>query len=253
MPVTKMLVVLLVFSFLVSIAAQWVMFFLAFIPQSFPQQITGLLTYPLVIHGPGDLINLLFSGLMIWWFGGSLERSWGMRTYLLFLLATNASAALVWQAGFWLFFHEFMPVAGPWLMVSSMVVAWAWLNPEETILLWFVLPVKAKWIGWLTLAMLYFLFPTSYSIPGAYIFLLGFFALGGAGAALAYVRWQKQWGWVPRPARTQRAKRPRVIRHPASTPFGAVLRRWNEWQRRRRIAHLQRTFVLEDDEQGRRG
>jgi hypothetical protein len=134
-------------------------------------------------------------------------------------------------------------LASPWLLISTTVVAWAWLNPEATVLFFFVIPMKAKWIGWLDIALLYFMFPPHI---GALQFILGFFALGGVAVAYGYTRYRQVWGWIPR-----RPKEPatrRSLRHPAANPFQALLRPFREWQRRRRIAYLKRTFHLDDDD-----
>ena len=252
-PVTKLIILCWVISFLVTFfvspepLARW----LVFDPTRFPNAISGLATYPLLVGG--SIISVLIDGLMLYWFGGSLERSWGAARYVLFLLATDAAAALLWLGGVLLFGGS--PAAGasgtPWFLISSVIVAWAWLNPDETILFWFVLPLQARWIGWLTIALLYFNYASLSPVNGVLKVLLGCFALGGVAASWAYVHYQRTWGWIPR-RRPEAKPKSRVLRHPSSTFFGALTRPWREWQRRRRIAHLQRTFILEDEDQGKR-
>ena len=139
----------------------------------------------------------------------------------------------------------------PWMMISSVIVAWAWLNPEQTILFWFVLPLKAIWIGWLDIVLLYFLFPSSRGVAGWPVFILGFFALGGVGVALGYDWYRRKWGWIPRNRAPKQPSRNKPIRHPSSTPWGLLTRPLREWQRRRRIAQLQRTFRFEDEEKNK--
>jgi hypothetical protein len=239
LPVTKGILLLWVLSFLGSFGG--VTPWLAFRPLEWPFMLTGLLTYPLAIGE--NIIGLLLNGLMLYWFGGSLERSWGWRRYLGFLLLTNVTAVLIWEIGAWLVLRALPAVATPWLMLTSVIVAWAWLNPEETILFWFVLPLKAKWIGWLSIAILFFTFPRMY-VPDARVFLLGFFALGGVAMALLYARHQRLWGWVPKPQRAEKRTRG-PIRHPNSTFWGRLTAPWREWKRRRNIAHLKRTIKWE--------
>ncbi len=243
-PATVVIIALWVVVFLAAIITSGSIFhFLEYNPFSMPNAITGLVTYPLII---GGIINLLINGLMLYWFGGSLERGWGTRTYVLFLLAANVAAALLWTLGCALF-GGLAILASPWLMISSVIVAWAWLNPEQTILFWFVLPLKARWIGWLDIVLLYFLFPSSQGVGGWRFFLLGFFALGGVGVAIGYDWYRRKWGWIPRRPRESKPSR-RVIRHPSSTPLGVMMRPVREWQRRRRIAKLERTFNFDDEE-----
>ncbi len=223
---------------------------LAFHPVIFPNAITGLVTYPLIV-GYANIFGLLITGLVFYWFGGSLERSWGPRRFLIFLLLANVAAALVWEIGIFLFTGGPGGVGGPWFMLSSVIVAWAWLNPEATIMLWFILPMKAKWIGWLDIALLYVLMPLGY-VSGLMILLMGFFALGGAAVGYAYARWERRWGWVPRQPREARAT---PVLRPSSPPI-PIRRRVTlldrlfapvrEWKRRRNIERLRKTWKLDD-------
>lgn len=247
-PVTKVIILLWLVSFFVGIIAPGLMALLIFMPFVPPQTLTGFITYPLVVGGADQIINLIFSGLMLWWFGSSLERSWGSRTYLLFLLACNVATALLWEFGIFLMTTQFTPLGTPWLMISSVVVAWASLNPNETIMLWFILPIKAKWIGIGTVVFLFFSYVAQ--TPGNLGILriiYGVFSLGGVALAYAYARHQRLWGWLPRRPRERHEPSHRVLRHPASSPFRFFLRPLQEWQRRRRIAYLQRTLRLPDD------
>jgi hypothetical protein len=111
---------------------------------------------------------------------------------------------------------------------------------------WFVLPLKAKWIGWLDIALLYFLFPLGQGVAGPAIFILGFFALGSVAVAYAFARYHRDWAWILRSDYRQKPNR-RVLRHPSSTFFGSLTRPWREWQRRRRIAYLQKTIRFDED------
>jgi membrane associated rhomboid family serine protease len=242
LPVTKMIIGIWLLVFLAEILRLPLAAYLAFVPGAIPNTLTGLVTYPLV--SVVDPLSLLINGLMLYQFGGSLERCWNMRTYLLFLIGSSVAAAIVWQFGQFLFYGTLEAMATPWLLIASVIVAWVWLNPEQTVLFMFFIPMKAKWIGWITIASLYLLFPPHI---GAMQLITGFFALGGVAFAYAFVRYQRAWGWIPRRPRT-RGKRTasRPLRHPASGPFGALLHPYREWQRKRRVAKLQRTFRLDD-------
>jgi len=245
-PATVVIIALWVLVFLATILApNTIGPLLAFTPIRFPAALLGLITYPLLIGGSGDIINLFIVSFMLYQFGGSLERSWSTRPYVLFLLASNIAAAVLWTIGLSLF-GQIPILGGPWLMISTVIVAWAWVNPEETILFMFVLPMKARWIGWLDIAVLFFLFPHSQRVGGWPIFILGFFALGGVAVAIGYDWFRRTWGWIPRRRGSKPARR--IIRHPSSTLLGVLLRPYREWQRRRRITKLERTFRFNDDE-----
>jgi hypothetical protein len=240
-PVTVTIIALWMVGFLADfLTVPWAPLF-AFDPAHPITSVTGLVTYPLA--GGGGLFGLLLNSLVLWWFGGSLERSWHSRSYLLFLVVTTIAAALVWEIGLWGFKLGLMPLATPWLLLSSTVVAWAWLNPGQTIMLWFVLPLQARWLAWLDIALLYFTFPTMVTNNGLLRLALGLFALGGVGAAWLFTQHRRTWGWIPRKSTP---KQPGRLHHPASHPFGGLRRLWQEYQRRRRIAHLQKTIKFDD-------
>lgn len=187
-----------------------------------------------------ESLGVTLGGLMLYWFGGSLERSWGSRGYLLFLLGASLSSLIVWEIGvFVLVSHTLIPMAGPWMLLTATIVAWAWLNPEQTVMLYFILPLKAKWIGWGSIILLFIEMPLSVIGSGLLVPVLGIFALGGVGFAFAYLWYQRTWAWIPR---RKKGKTTRTLRHPASNVFGGLLRPYREWQRRRRVAKLNKTF-----------
>jgi hypothetical protein len=80
------------------------------------------------------LVGLYFT----WWVGSSLEEHWGSFRlgvyYFVGALATIAAAA------------AFGADSMPWLN-ASLFLAFATLFPDATILVFFVLPVKVKWLG----------------------------------------------------------------------------------------------------------
>ena len=63
---------------------------------AFAAQPWTAITYPLVADG--HILWLLIAGYVFWLFGGSLQRSWGRRDYLLFLGLTAAASTV----GLWL-------------------------------------------------------------------------------------------------------------------------------------------------------
>jgi membrane associated rhomboid family serine protease len=79
-------------------------------------------------------VNLYFA----WWIGSSLEQNWGAfkfnAYYFLGALATIVASVI---AG---------PTTNVWLN-ASVVLAFATVFPDVTILLFFVLPIRVKWLG----------------------------------------------------------------------------------------------------------
>jgi hypothetical protein len=80
------------------------------------------------------LVNLYFT----WWVGSSLEEKWGafkFDAYYFTGVVSTIVAALI--AG---------PMTNMWLD-SSLFLAFATVFPDVTILLFFILPVRVKWLG----------------------------------------------------------------------------------------------------------
>jgi membrane associated rhomboid family serine protease len=118
-----------------------------------PQSVWGgevwrLATWVLVETEP---LNLLFGGLVLFWFGRDLVEAWGERRFLAtyFGIAAAAGAltclaALAWPA---LLAFRF---TGFWAAVDAVIVAWALLHPFRQILLFFAVPVSGKTLLWIT-------------------------------------------------------------------------------------------------------
>lgn len=87
---------------------------------------------------------ILFALYLTWMFGTSLEAEWGAFRYNLFYLI-----GMLGTAGCAFLTRE--PVTNFYLN-TTIFLAFATLYPDYQILLFFVLPVKVKWLGWLAVA-----------------------------------------------------------------------------------------------------
>ena len=180
-PMTKWLIVINVATFLAYAFKAPVLEWLAFFaPFSLARPWT-MVTYPLVSVDP---ISLLFYGLMMWWVGGSLERSWGTRFFAIFfgLMAVITALGLTAAA----FLTSDTIRLDNWLPLSALIVAWCMLNPDQEIRLWGIIPILAKWLALGIVLLIFF----NYSRLGAGNFnpLVGICALSGCAAAYAWVR-----------------------------------------------------------------
>ena len=100
-----------------------------------------LVTYA-VLHG--SAFHLLFNMLGLWMFGSELERLWGTRRYLQFLLAGALSAALV-QLAWTALIGAHAPTVGASGALYALLLAFGMLFPNRTIqLLIPPVPMKAK-------------------------------------------------------------------------------------------------------------
>jgi membrane associated rhomboid family serine protease len=92
----------------------------------------------------GSTLHLFFNMLGLWMFGSEIERLWGHKRYLQFLLASLLSAALVqlvWTA----MIHSPAPTVGASGALFGLLLAYAMLFPNRTIMPLFPpIPMKAK-------------------------------------------------------------------------------------------------------------
>jgi len=143
-------------------------------------QLWQLITHPF-IHNPGAPIGFLIDCLVFFFFAGTVETALGTHRFLrLYSIAAMGGAA----AG--LVFGGPVPCAGMMPSLLALVVVFGLINPESTILLMFVLPVKAKYISYATVIVTALTFLARTNVHGAY-------HLGGIALAWLYFRSPTHW------------------------------------------------------------
>jgi len=113
-----------------------------------------------------SLLSLLFALLQIWIFGSALEDERGTPWFAEYFFATNIAGGLVASllAKATMGHVAGLPVDvstwGLWPSALALLVAFAYLHPNEPLRVYFVVPVKAKYLagGYLLLYVLYALF-----------------------------------------------------------------------------------------------
>ncbi len=150
-------------------------------PEFWPWQIV---TYAF-LHA--NFNHLFFNMLGLWMFGSELEQVWGQKRFVQFYTASVIAAALTQ-----LLVSGLMGSGGPTIGASGglfgLLLAFAMIFPDRIILLFFVIPMKAKYLVILYgLAELY---------QGAYVMNSGiahFAHLGGMLGGLLTIRyWRGQ-------------------------------------------------------------
>lgn len=207
--------------------------YLVFLGSAWPRQVWTLVTWPLV--AAGHPFTILCACLWAYWVCGSLERSWGTRTFTGFFFATTALMALTtWAGGQWLRGESVL--LGLRYAVAAPTVAWCTINRRETILLYGILPLSAVLIGWLTVVVLW------YEVGPP---LLGLFALSGCAAAYWYAMHGRylQRGY----ATGRKPDKPNLRLHVVDesrtgrdAPVGGLppMRWFRGWQERRKLEKL---------------
>jgi membrane associated rhomboid family serine protease len=119
-------------------------------------------TFPFVHLG---FIPALFDGIVLYFFGGSLERAWGGGRFAFFFFASGIVAGLIMMAlSPWIGVPVMIGMVGSFVAV---VVAFAALNPYATVYLYFF-PLQARWLAALVIVWEFFGNTGRYgSVPGA--------------------------------------------------------------------------------------
>ncbi len=91
---------------------------------------------------------ILFSLWFLWWIGDGLERAWGpfrLTLYVLIGWIGTTAAAFFFGANF-----------SNSILLASLFFAFANFYPDEVIYVLLILPVKIKWLAWVSAAFLLF-------------------------------------------------------------------------------------------------
>lgn len=120
----------------------------------FHGQVWRLFTYLIEPYGfnqgMGFLVSVLFLAIevnLIFLFGRSLEQAWGTFRYNLYFISgylLNIFAALILYLSP---IHSSYYASGFQYIYLAMFLAFATVNPDMELLLFFVLPVKVKWLA----------------------------------------------------------------------------------------------------------
>jgi hypothetical protein len=92
------------------------------------------------------IISLFFT----WYVGSALEREWGLFRFTLYFLMGWVSLILVSFTPFFQNIYFIETYVSNAFLMGSLILAFARLFPHAIIRLFFVLPVEAKILGWIT-------------------------------------------------------------------------------------------------------
>jgi membrane associated rhomboid family serine protease len=130
------------------------------------------------VQGAGFLVfspvvMLLINSLFLYILGSALEEEWGTSHFLIFYALSLAGSAAVG-------FVINQPILGSFFLSYSLVFAYATIFPDEVFYFFYVLPVRARVLGWFALAvMLAGVFfarsPNSYAAMGGAVLSYAYF------------------------------------------------------------------------------
>ena len=102
-------------------------------------QVWRLLTFIFVPTLTTRPLTLLLELYFYWWVGNSLTRAWGDFRFTVYWLAGMLGAVVSCLL---------TGAAGTSGLFLSLFFAYAWMWPDQQVLLFFFIPIKIKWLGW---------------------------------------------------------------------------------------------------------
>ncbi len=153
MPVCIAIIVLGAANMLISFVYQVAPWnpILAFLPQDALARPWTFITYPFAVDlgGQAGFFAVVFGCWWLYFMGGSIERDLGSVKFAVFWLVMTIIPALVMWGGM-MFMNQTSPLIYMFLPLAGLTVAWCSRNPNSTINIMLVIPIAAKWLGWLT-------------------------------------------------------------------------------------------------------
>jgi len=151
------------------------------------------LTFPLV-HGIG--FGIVWDGLVLFFFGGSLERAWGTARFLAFFFLSGIVAGVAVLV-FSLFNPNlqvvFVGMVGSFV---ALVVAFAALNPSASVI-FLIFPMEARWLGVIAVAFELFFNSGRYGGPLPALAAVGLTTLFAWAVARGRTTWRPRGGGGP--------------------------------------------------------
>ena len=109
-----------------------------------------LLTYPLI---EVNLMGFIFNALVVWFIGSELEKQWGSKVYLRFLLINIIGVGLTYALVNLLFFYGTFtysaPIHGLTGINFAMLIAYSLLYPDRQMSLMMIFPMRARTFCWI--------------------------------------------------------------------------------------------------------
>jgi membrane associated rhomboid family serine protease len=180
--------------------------------------VAGLRVWQFVTHMflHGDFWHIFFNMFMLWMFGSQMESDWGSDTFIRFYLFSGlGGGVLTWLTGP----NSITPTIGASGAIFGILLAYALAYPNRQVLIWFLFPVKVKYLV-IFLGALDLLAAFKYTSSG----IAHFGHLGGLLFGFIYLRWFMRPAWA---------------RGTASGGFNwgpsAWRRAWHNWQAKRRM------------------
>lgn len=179
-------------------------------------QVWQLVTFQFLHYG---FMHLFFNLIGLWFFGRYVEDRLGKINFLKLYFGSGIFGGLVYALLAWLFPNHFGYALGASAGVTGLIAAFSTLEPDGIILAYFLIPIRAKYLLYITagISLFFTIVPSDGVAHAAH--------LGGLAFGVAYIRWgmnsTRNWSeWNPL---RRKLRREQMIR--AATISPAKLRR----------------------------
>lgn len=109
-------------------------------------EVWQLVTY-LFLHSLGSVWHILFNMLALWMFGAPIEETWGTKRFLQFYFICGIGAGIcVVLVNLTPFGNPHQRVIGASGAIYGLLLAFGMLFPNQTVLMSFLFPIKAKYM-----------------------------------------------------------------------------------------------------------
>lgn len=175
-----------------------------------------LVTYMFLHQG---FIHILFNMFLLWMFGSTLERVWGTKSFLRYYFLTGIGGGLCY---FLFNINSTIPTVGASGAIYGLLIAYAVLFPNSIIYIWFIIPIKAKW-----LAVIFGVMEFAFSLgPRDHIAHLAH--LGGMAVGYLYLKRERMFGKFISQMRMRRQEYEARVRRKREESLNAVRREVDE-------------------------
>ena len=114
-------------------------------------QVWRLITFALC--PPSQSMLALIAIYFYYWIGTTLEQRWGTARFSLYYIGGAALTVIGAVLASLLSGNHALTVAGTYYVNMSLFLAFASLFPDVQLLVFFVIPVKMKWLAWIDLGL----------------------------------------------------------------------------------------------------
>lgn len=120
----------------------WLMYYFSLRPLGEGFRLWQPITYQFM-HG--GFSHILFNMFALWMFGNEIEQQWGSRKFLIFYLVSGIGGAVL-QLLLAPAFGGAAPTIGASGSIFGVMIAFALMFPDREIYIYFILPVRAKYL-----------------------------------------------------------------------------------------------------------